>query len=250
MQTELCILDLEATGTDPNKDRIVQIAILRVLDLFSAGGPTFGGWYETLINPGCPIPKDATDVHKITDDQVASCPPFQAVAVEIAGFLGTSDVAGYNLEQFDVPMLKAEFARAGVAWPSPSVRILDAFRIYRTQEPKTLAKAHEFYVGKEMVDAHDAKADVKATFKVLRAQLAKYKAASLDEAIALGRNANDLDSTGKLRRKGDTIIITFGKHRDRALSAVPRDYLGWCLRQNFPEDFKQLIETFLRGGKI
>ncbi|MDM7914436.1 MAG: 3'-5' exonuclease, partial [Candidatus Eisenbacteria bacterium] len=164
----LVFLDTETTGTDLNQDRIVQIALVK---LYPDGRREE---FESLVNPEMPIPREAQAIHGITDGDVALAPPFRRIAPTIALFCRGCDLAGFNLGRFDVPLLRAEFQRAGHAWDLDGVRVVDVQRIYHAMEPRDLSAARRYYCGCEHEGAHGAMADTRVTLEVLLAQLERY----------------------------------------------------------------------------
>lgn len=239
---DLIFFDLETTGVDVERDRIVSLGMLRM------GGNGFRGpATERLFNPGVPIPAQASAIHGIFDADVAHEPSFASGAAAIVAELAGCDVAGFNVRNFDVPMLSAEFRRAGITWPGPDVVIVDAFRIYNRKEPRTLEAAARHYLGEEHHDAHNATADVIACARVLIEQAGRYGAPTLAELVALERDPEWVDSDGKIRWQGTVPVIGFGKWAGRPLAQVDAGYLDWMLGQNFPADTKAIIRDALRG---
>ncbi|MBK9174862.1 MAG: 3'-5' exonuclease [Flavobacteriales bacterium] len=231
LKRPLAFFDLETTGTRIGKDRIVQVGIVRL----EPGGKRTS--WQTLVNPGIPIPAEATAVHGITDLDVALAPPLEAVAKEILDQLAESDLAGFNVLRFDVPFLAEEFYRVGIEWDHSSLRIVDVQRIYHQMEPRNLSAALRFYCGREHAGAHDALADVEATADVLLAQLERYPEALKGEVDFLGELSGDRqrspDAAGKLRfdDRGN-ICLTFGKYNGWTLENIGRNdpgYLQWLM---------------------
>ena len=167
---DLAFFDIESTGLNVLKDRIIQLAVLKY--------PKDGSdpiEYNRLINPGIPISEEAMAVHGITPDMLRNKPTFQQISQEIFDFLNDADLAGYNSNRFDVPLLLEEFARVGIEFDLSKRRTIDVQRIFYKMEPRTLRAALKFYSNKELLDAHDALADVKATADVLFGQLKMYE---------------------------------------------------------------------------
>jgi DNA polymerase-3 subunit epsilon len=235
----LVVLDLETTGVDVEKDRIVEICMHRI----GGGAATV----TMLLNPGRPIPTEATAVHGITDADVANKPSFNDVHHELLAFLSGADVAGFNVRSFDVPMLSAEFKRCGITWPGQDVSIVDAFRIYNRMEPRTLGAAVRHYLGREHDGAHGAEADVRATAEVIEEQARRYGVTTLAELELLERDPDWLDADGKIRWQGDVAVIGFGKWAGKPLAQVDPGYLRWMLDQKFASDVVKVITAALRG---
>ena len=230
LERPLAVFDLETTGTRIGRDRIVQIGIIRL----APDGTRER--YQTLVNPGIPIPAEATAVHGISDLDVAMAPRLEDVATEILGQLAGCDLAGFNVIRFDVPFLMEELFRVGHTWDIDQVRIVDAQRIYHRMERRDLSAAVKFFLGRKHVGAHDALADVEATTDVLLAQLERY--AELPHDIGgLGEFSGDRDRTpdaaGKLRfnEKGE-VCLGFGKYMNWPLEQIGRNdpgYLQWLM---------------------
>ena len=243
-------LDIESTGTAPATDRIVELGLVRR----GVGGlRTTSRW---LLNPGCEIPAEASAVHGITDAAVAGAPGFVDVAHEIAAALrGTALVTGYNLRAFDLPILRAEFERAGVAWPLDGVPVVDSYVIFRERERHTLTTAVRRYCGRELVGAHGAVADAEAALDVLEAQLALYpdlaglSLAELDAASG-GRRPDWATDCGRIRwDDAGHAVFAFGKANGQRVSANA-GFAGWIMRTDFPADVKDLVGRVLRGERV
>jgi DNA polymerase-3 subunit epsilon len=164
----LAFIDLETTGTNPGLDRIVEIAVVKIL----TDGTRIVK--RKLVNPGIPIPKMSSDVHGITDEMVKDAPGFKQVAHEVKQMLDGCDLAGYNSNRFDIPLLMEEFLRAGVDFDMRNRKLLDVQNIFHKMEPRTLGAAYRFYCSKQLDGAHSAEVDASATYEILEAQLEKY----------------------------------------------------------------------------
>ena len=246
LQKPLAIIDLETTGTDTQADRIVEIAFLRVVP---------GGKRVRLtrrINPQMPIPESATDVHGITDADVAEEPTFSEVAPDLLAFLDNCDLCGFNLKRFDLRMLHVEFGRVGLELQLTGRAILDVLEIFHTYEKRDLTAAVRFYCGRDHENAHSAGGDVGATAEVLDAMFAHYEdlprsAAGLHQHF---KDPNAVDSNGCFVRVGAQVRFAFGKHRGQPLDTVARtkpDYLKWMLTQDFFDDTKVVVRNALSG---
>lgn len=250
-QNPLAFFDVETTGLDKEKDKIVEICIL-VLQDFDDPDPLI---YHQLINPGMPIPKSASDLHGITDADVLEMPHFGDVAQQIFAFMANCDICGFNSNFFDVPMLYFHFNRAGINWDYKAVNFIDIGQIFKIKEARTLSAAYKFYIGKDLEDAHNAKTDIKATVEVFAAQLKKYPDLPTDRAaLALYSNFNRpiLDISGKFTIDADgEVIFNFGKHRG-CKAANERGFLEWMLgpKAQFNEDTKKVArDLFFRNIK-
>ncbi len=247
---QICFLDLETTGTNPQKDRIVEIAIVKCdADLLE--------FEERVkrINPTVIIPSGAIGVHGITNEEVKDCPTFQQLAKGIFDFISGCDIAGYNSNNYDVPMLYAEFIRAGIIWDYSDVRFIDVCNVFKIKESRTLSAAVKFYCDKEHEDAHGALADVNATIDVLRHQLDRYpdfKKMNIHE-LALFSNYDKpiLDISGKFTTDSDgDIIFNFGQHKGKKAKSE-LSYLDWMLNKgDFTQDTKNIILKILKPQPI
>lgn len=231
LQRPLAFFDLETTGIKIGRDRIVQIGIVRLL----VDGTRTS--YQTLVNPGIPIPAEATAVHGITDADVADAPALEDVAREVLDALVGCDLAGFNCLRFDIPFLAEELHRVGRDWDSSALRVVDVQRIYHKMEPRNLGAALKYYCGREHEGAHDALADVQATADVLLAQLERYPDALQGDVAFLGELSGDRqrspDAAGKLKfdDKGN-VCLSFGKYQGWTLENIGRNdpgYLQWLM---------------------
>ncbi len=234
----IVFFDLETTGTNVNSDRIVEISIIKLL-------PDGQEITRTRrINPECPIPAEATAVHHITDADVANEPTFRQVAASLAQMMTGCDIAGFNSNRFDIPLLDQEFIRAGVDFDFSKARFIDVQTIYHKKEPRTLTAAYKYYCGKDLTEAHAASADTRATMEVLLAQLDMYddlpnEVGALSEFASNNRN---VDFMGRLifDEKGRE-VINFGKYKGRlAEEVLARDpgYYSWILGGDFTQNTK------------
>ncbi len=230
LERPLAIFDLETTGVRIGRDRIVQIGIVRL----RPDGQREN--YQSLVNPGMPIPAEATAVHGISDLDVAFAPRLEDIADEVLAHLAGCDLAGFNLIRFDVPFLAEELFRVGVTWDTSQVRIVDVQRIYHRMERRDLSAAVKFFLGREHTGAHDALADVEATTDVLLAQLERYAELPRDVG-GLGEFSGDRDrnpdAAGKLRfnERGE-VCLGFGKYNNWTLESIGRNdpgYMQWLM---------------------
>lgn len=240
----IAVIDIESTGVNPSEARIVEITIAKV---------NLDGTVEVKtkrFNPEMPIPADATEVHGITDADVANEPPFKKVAKAMASFINGCELAGFASNRFDIPLLYAEFVRAGVVVDLSTTNFLDASHIFIRKEGRTLGDAYRYYCGKELVGAHGSQADALATLEVLEAQLDKYPDLPKDVA-ALNRYGNydneRLDVAGKLTRDKDgDIVTTFGTNKGKKLKNEP-GFCKWILEHNFPPDVNEIVTNILNA---
>lgn len=232
----LVFFDLEATGKDPAKDRIVEFGAMRILP----GGEARDVW-TSRFNPEMPIAPGATEKHGITDEDVANSPKFAELAKLIHHAMTGCDLAGYNLLNYDIPLLWEEFHRAGYNWDLAGVRVVDAEKIFKKKEERTLGAAVLFFCGRQHDDAHTAGGDVLATRDVIEGQLKLYPdlaAMSLDQLAAYA-TLDDLprvDLAGKLvRDKDGDAVYNFGKLKGQKLKDDP-SFAEWMLRKDFTQN--------------
>ena len=232
----LAVIDLESTGTDPVADRVVEVAVLA---LSPCGAEES---FESRVNPLRPIPAAATAVHGIADADVRGAPTFAALAPDLVRRLEGCDLAGFGITGFDLPLLCAECARAGVPFALAGRAVLDALVVYRRHEARTLSAAVAFYLGREHAGAHAAAADARAAAAVLDAQVGRYGLPAAPPALHAALAG--LDVAGKFRRgEGGAVVIGFGKYVGRPLTDVARtdpDYLAWVLTRPFLPDVHEL----------
>jgi DNA polymerase III subunit epsilon len=242
----LVVYDTETTGTNSRFDRIVEIACLKI----HPDGRR--DQYVRRLNPGVPIPPGSTAIHGITDADVAEAPRFRDVAAELAAFLDGADLGGYNMTGFDLPVLRAEFLRAGVPFDIAERRFVDAQRIFFAREPRHLAAAARFYCQTDHAGAHGALADAEMTLRVLEGQLARYAdlphtVVELHDAFCAGLD-QDMDPEGRFRLVNGEPTVNFGKNRGRLLRDLSREepgFLRWILKGDFSEPVKEIARKFL-----
>ena len=237
----ICFFDLETTGIDIIKDRIVEISILKV---YPNGNKESKTW---LVNPTIPIPKAASDVHGITDERVANEPTFKELAKQIHNVIKDSDLAGYNSDRFDIPLLAEEMLRAEVDFDLGNRVSVDVQTIFHKMEQRTLSAAYKFYCGKDLIDAHTASADTNATYEILKAQLDRYD--SLENNIkklsefTYRKQIADFAGFIGYNAKGEE-IFTFGKHKGKRVEDIFDEepgYFGWLLGADFPLYTKKIL---------
>ena len=234
----IIFFDLETTGTNITQDRIVEVSILKIMPDGKEISRT------RRINPGIPIPPEATAVHHITDADVAGEPTFKQIAKDLASIFAGCDIAGFNSNRFDIPMLDEEFQRAGIKFDFTKPRFIDVQTIFHKKEQRTLVAAYRFYCGKELTEAHSADADTRATYEVLKAQLDHYDdlpndISYLSEYSAQNRN---VDFMGRLvydvkHRE----VVNFGKYKGRLAEEVLRadpSYYNWIMQGDFSQNTK------------
>lgn len=238
LKRPLVFFDLETTGTNVTHDRIVEISFIKLMPDGSVVEKS------RRINPGIPIPAEATAIHHITDEDVANEPHFENIAKSLAEYFKGCDFAGFNSNRFDLPLLDQEFNRAGVDFDFGASRFIDVQTIYHKKEPRTLVAAYRYYCDKNLDDAHSAQADTRATYEVLLAQLEKYDDLPADiEALSEYASQNrNVDFMGRLiyDENGDE-IINFGKYKgQKAIDVLKRDmgYYSWIMAGDFTKNTK------------
>ena len=241
LKKPLVFFDLETTGINITKDRIVEISYLKVMPDGQKVSKT------RRINPQMPIPAQATAVHGITDDDVKDCPTFQEVARSLAEQIDGCDLAGFNSNRFDIPLLAEEFLRVGVDIDLKKQKFIDVQTIFHKMEPRNLTAAYKYYCGKVLSDAHQAASDTQATYEVLMAQLDKYPELENDvEALsAFSSFSNNVDFANRLIYNGNgEEVINFGKYKDQlATDVLKKDpgYYGWIMQGDFALDTKKMF---------
>ena len=212
----LAFIDLETTGVNLASDRIVEIAIVKLQPDYTRVVK------RKLINPQMPIPKSSSDVHGITDEMVKDAPSFKQVANEVRQFLDNCDLAGYNSNRFDFPMLVEEFLRAGLDFDISDKHMLDVQKVYHMMEPRTLSAAYKFYCEKTLDNAHTAEADAAATWEVLESQLQKYPQLgnTVESVVKFSGHEQIVDFARRFIMENGKEIFNFGKHKGRAVTEV------------------------------
>ncbi|MBL7777249.1 MAG: 3'-5' exonuclease [Chitinophagales bacterium] len=241
LKRPLAVFDIESTGVDFVKDRIVEICVLRV-------NPDGEKQIKTLrLNPGIPIPIEASKIHGIYDEDVATSPKFADVAAELFELLNPCDLAGFNSNKFDVPMLIEEFLRVGYNFSLDGRSLVDVLRIYTHFEKRNLEAAYKFYCDKSLVNAHSAEADVLATYEVMMAQLQRYEDLPGD-VLKLHSLTNDerlIDSAKRFVYQGSKPAFNFGKYKGRLVEDVLRQdpgYFNWMMDGDFAMHTKQKLK--------
>ena len=243
----LVFFDLETTGTDVANDRIIEISFIKLHPDNHEEVNTF------RVNPGIPIPPEATAIHGIKDDDVKDKPTFAELSKILLGILSNSDLCGYNLLKFDFPLLRMEFARNNIEFDTIGINLIDPMLIFMKNEPRDLSAALQFYCGENLKDAHSAEADTIASKKILLAQIEKYEDVpdSVPELSAYSTEGQKryVDITGKLSyNENNEIVFSFGKHKgERVIDNA--DYAGWVLTSDFPEDTKAIVRQILNTNK-
>lgn len=239
----LVSLDIESTGTDPAKDRIITLAIIR----YTPDGNEFK--HSWMVNPGMPIPKESTEHHGITDEMVKGCVPFKEIAPVVLETMAGCDLTGFALTRFDIPILHEELWRAGIDWNLEGVHVIDAGSIFQQKEPRTLTAAMAFYCGQTLEDAHDAMADAEASYKVLLGQLARYSdlaEMSVEDLAKFSKRDNNADLAGKLLYDAEGFVVyNIGKSKGKRIQDDP-SFAWWMLDKDFCQNTRQVLQRELK----
>lgn len=249
LKNPLISLDIETTGVWVEKDKIIEIALVK----YNPDGTK--EVFHKRINPGIPIPAAVTELTGISNQDVKDAPSFQEVAKEIFAFLGYSDFAGFNVERFDLPLLQRELWDAGIKFEWKDRNIYDAQKVYHLNEKRDLSAAYQFYCGKELNNAHSALADAEAAYEILGKQVEKYGEGQADisvlEKFTYVTRADSYDSEGKFCWWNGKLYPTFGKYfRKMSLDEIAKkdvSYLNWLITSDFKDDVKALAKLALKG---
>lgn len=243
LEKPLCVFDLETTGLNISKDRIVQIAILKI---HPSGKKEE---LNLLINPEMNISDSNSAIHGVANEMVKDAPTFKDAGSEIVAFIGTSDLAGYNSNKFDIPVLAEEFLRADIEFDLSTKDCVDIQNIFHKMEQRTLVAAYKFYCSKELTNAHDAMADTVATWEVFEKQLEQYDnlKPNIDFLADFSRNSvhKNIDFAGRLAiNENNEAIYNFGKHKGKTIKEISVSepgYYGWMLEADFPRYTKKIL---------
>lgn len=245
----ICFFDLETTGTNVAKDRIVEISILKI---HPNGNKESKTW---LVNPGISIPKEVVAIHGISDEKVANEPTFKELSKEIYQIIKDSDLGGFNSDRFDIPLLAEEMLRAEVDFDMKNMVSVDVQTIFHKMEKRTLAAAYKFYCDKELIDAHSAAADTEATYEVLLSQLDRYPELenNIKKLSEFSTRRKSVDFAGFIiLDEKDQEIFSFGKHKGKKVDKVLEEepgYFGWILNADFPLYTKKVL-THIKLSKL
>ncbi len=248
IERPIAFIDVETTGLSPYSDRIVELSILKI-------HPNGSEEYKKhRINPGIPIPPDATAIHGITDEDVADEYDFRQYAESIRDFLIGCDIAGFNVIKFDLPFLEAEFVRANIEFSRQGRYLIDSQVIYHQRDPRDLQAAYQKYCGKGIENAHDTEVDAKAAAEILDGQLEVYRDLPKDaaglSALCYKVEENTIDVEGKFIWSEGEAVCNFGKHKGWSLREIAKDhpdYLEWISRGDFSLEVKDIATKALNG---
>ncbi|MDG2397605.1 MAG: 3'-5' exonuclease [Flavobacteriaceae bacterium] len=249
LKRPLCFFDLETTGINIVKDRIIEIGIVKLLPNGNTESKTW------LTNPGITIPEEAIQIHGITNEDVEDSPSFKEISRVIFDFIKDSDLAGFNCDRFDIPLLAEEFLRVEIDFDLKKIKTIDVQTIFHKMEKRTLGAAYKFYCNKELVNAHSALSDSNATYEVLMSQIDRY-----DE---LGKTVSELSEFSNRKKLVDVAgfivfdeneepCFSFGKHKGKTVEMVLENdpgYFGWVLNADFPLYTKKIL-TSIRLSKL
>ena len=240
----ICFIDLATTGINVSTDRIVELAIVKIMPDASKQIK------RKLVNPEMPIPKAATEVHGITDEMVHQAPTFKQIANEVKQFIEGADLAGYNSNRFDIPMLNEEFLRAGMSVNLENRKLLDVQKVFHMMEQRTLSAAYKFYCNKNLEDAHSAEADASATWEILEAQLEKYPMLgnSVESVVKFTGEDHIIDFARRFIYQNGVEVFNFGKHKGKPVSQVLKEepqYYDWMMKGDFALHTKQKLTEML-----
>ena len=238
----IAFFDLETTGLDKVRDRIVELAVLKIMPDGSQKR------MNQRINPEMPIPKQSTEIHKITDEDVKDMPTFKSIAHELRNFLSDCDFGGYNSNYFDIPVLAEEFARVKVDFSIEGRKFVDVQAVFHKQEPRDLKAAYKFYCGKDLMKAHSAEADITATYEILLAQLERYEDLKNDVNFLHNytvRNNKQVDLAGLIVRNDANVeVFNFGRYKTQPVAEVFKKdggYYNWMMQGDFAEYTKKVV---------
>lgn len=240
----LAFIDLETTGVNFGSDRIVEVAIVKIMP------DSTKIVKRKLLNPEMTIPQTSIDIHGITNEMVKDAPTFRQVANELKQFLDNCDLAGYNSNRFDIPMLAEEFLRIGLEFDTKGRRLLDVQKIFHMMEQRTLSAAYRFYCSKELEGAHGAEVDATATYEVLVAQVVKYPqlGTNVESILKCIGEEQVVDFARRFIFENGKEVFNFGKHKGRSVAEILKaepQYYDWMMKGDFPLHTKQKLTEIL-----
>lgn len=255
LQRPAIVFDLETTGTSIVHDRIIEISIIKIM-------PNGDEEVRTRrVNPGIPIPADATKVHGISDEDVKDCPTFAQLAKALYDWIEGCDLIGFNSNRFDVPLLAEEFLRVGIDPGFHERNLVDVQVLFHKMEPRNLSAGYKFYTGKTLQDAHSAEADTRATYEILQAQLDRYSGEISNDIASLSELTSyhkQVDYAGTLiySEEGE-VLLNIGKYKGQELCQVlKRDwgYYSWVMKSDFSLDtkrcFERIVDELKQQGRL
>lgn len=242
LERPLCFIDIESTGLDVANDRIIELSILK---LYPDGSKDIR---TKRLNPTIPIPKESSDIHGITDDDVKELPTFKQISKGVANFIADSDFAGFNSNKFDIPLLAEELIRSGVDFSFDNINFIDVGNIYKINEQRTLSAGYKFYCNKVLVDAHSSESDVLATLEIFEKQLEMYSdiPKTLSElSVYSNYGVINVDLSGKISidEEGD-YVYNFGSKKGVKIK-TDTSFAEWMLGRDFTMETKHKLEKIL-----
>jgi DNA polymerase-3 subunit epsilon len=249
LKRPLVFFDLETTGINIAKDRVVEISILKV---HPNGNKELKTW---LVNPEMEIPKEASDIHGITNEKVVTEPTFKELASQITEMIKGCDLAGFNSNRFDIPLLAEEMLRSGIDFSMNNRKAIDIQTIFHKKEQRTLSAGYKFYCNKDLENAHSAEADTVATYEILLAQIDKYDDLEndVDKLSEFSQHIGRADFAGFiLKNENNEPIFSFGKYKgQKVLDVLNRDkgYYNWIQNADFPLYTKKVLKEIKEGNQ-
>ena len=245
----ICFFDLETTGINISKDRIVEISILKVFPNSNKESRTW------LVNPEISIPSEVSKIHGITNEMVINEPNFKEIGYQVKEMINNCDLGGFNSNKFDIPLLAEEFLRSNIDFDLEKIKCIDVQNIFHKMEKRTLGAAYKFYCKKDLIDAHSSKADTLATYEVLEAQIEKYS--ELENNVTFLSEFSSRNRTVDLAGfiiydQNNVPCFSFGKHKGKSVDFIIDNepgYFGWILNSDFPMYTKKIL-TKLRVNKL
>ncbi len=271
LERPLAFFDLETTGTDVGRDRIVELAIVKVMPdgTFQTKPNKAAGEGRFLINPGMPIPKEASMVHGIWDKDVVDAPLFKDVAPKLFKFMFECDLGGFNSNKFDIPLLAEEFLRAGIDFSIEGRNLIDVQVLFHLMEPRNLKAAYRFYCDKSLDDAHEALPDAMATFEVFQSMMERYEGKEIQDnhgnkSVPVVNDMKHIHATSERRKKVDlaghmvyndenVAVFNFGKYKGMSVVEVlqkDQGYFGWLMQADFPLYTKKVLREIRNSMPI
>lgn len=241
----IAFIDLETTGVNLSSDRIVEIAIIKLMP------DNTRSVKRKLLNPEMAIPKQSSDIHGITDDMVKDAPTFKQSGNEIKQFLDNCDLGGYNSNRFDIPILMEEFLRAGMDVDLSNRKMIDVQHIFYSMEPRTLSAAYKFYCQKDLINAHSAEADISATIDVLMSQMSRYQnlGNTIDSILGVIGEEKIVDYARRFSYDNNGVeVFNFGKYKGKSVCEVLKSepqYYDWMMKGDFPLHTKQKLTEIM-----
>jgi DNA polymerase III subunit epsilon len=245
----LAIFDLETTGITITTDRIIDIAIIKIM----VDGSTQKKYFR--LHPGIPIPEASSAIHGITDEDVKEAPTFKHVANEIKQFLDNCDLGGYNSNRFDIPLLTEEFLRAGLDINLKERKMVDAQQIFMKMEKRTLEAAYQYYCNKKLENSHSAEADAQATYEVLLGQLQRYPdlGTDIESLHNISKGDDFADFSRRIKILNGIPCFNFGKYKEQSVASVfekEPQYYNWMMKGDFAQDTKAVITDIYTKLKL